>query len=64
MTARERRLAGLPIDDPEGRDYATLRASYLADWKTRNEALLESGFGTREQLDMEWESLHEDFPEP
>jgi hypothetical protein len=64
FTARERHAAGLPIGDPEGRDYATLRASYLADWKSRNEALLENGFGTREQFDMEWHSLHEDFPEP
>jgi hypothetical protein len=64
FTARERRLAGLPIDDPQGRDYAALRAGYLADFKRRSELLLESGFGTREQFELEWASLQRDFPEP
>ncbi len=63
-TARERSLAGLPSEDPQGRDYETLRSAYLADFKRRSELLLENGLGTREQFDLDWKALQEDFPAP
>ena len=41
-----------------------MRARYLAEWKRRHDLLLESGIGSREQVDLEWDALQKDFPEP
>lgn len=60
--ARERHRAGLPQEDPEGRDYETERVAYLAAVKERHERLVDQGVGNREDLKQEYEMLEEEFP--
>ncbi len=62
-TARERTLAGLKVEDADGRDYAALRKHYLDEFRRRNELLMERGIGSREHMELEWSALQEDFPE-
>ncbi|MDJ0523064.1 MAG: hypothetical protein QNJ90_13425 [Planctomycetota bacterium] len=63
-TARERHLAGMQIEDAKGRDYATMREQFLTGTERRNRLLLESGMGSKEHMELEWEALQKDFPEP
>lgn len=63
-TARERHLAGLPLEDAQGRDYPAMREAYLTEYKRRTALLLENGLGSKEYYDLEWEALQKDFPEP
>jgi hypothetical protein len=60
--ARERHRAGLPIEDPEGRDYETMRRAYLESVKKRHTSLIEQGAGNREHLAQEYEGLVDEFP--
>lgn len=62
FVARERQRADLPIEDPEGRDYESLRRAYLADVKERHRRLIDQGVGNRENLAQEYELLEEEFP--
>ena len=62
--ARERHLAGLPVEDAAGRDYETLRRDYLASFRARHETLVEAGLGHREQLHLDLQQLERDFPPP
>ncbi len=62
FVARERFHAGLPIEDPMGRDYETLRREFLEGFRKTNERLIEMGIGHREALQIEFERLARDFP--
>lgn len=60
--ARERYLAGEDVRDEQGRDYETMRREFLEALHVKNTALIDSGLGHREQLELELINLSEEFP--
>jgi hypothetical protein len=60
--AREQHLAGLPVKDPMGRDYDTMRREYLEGVRVRHQLHISGGLGHHEQMKLDLLKLAEEFP--